>query len=656
MRKNEEICNCKMRKFVQKGLSVWIVAILNTLLIALSGGVAWASSSATGEELLEEYWNRFFLEETKTLVRIPTYREEGRQVDHHLQMTQDLLQYWAKTFNDDELTQLKLRFFEWDSGEEKEEGKQPKPPQYKVFGFRIGDGARKVSLLAHLDVVPPGSDAWRPFQPRKRVRDYQPSDDNELGTLEWLWGNQEFLVGRGTIDDKGPAISTFIVLRTLAKQFDKNSEALKDVTLELLFDTSEETDMSTPHYLEYLEDTGNADKKPDLGIVFDAMWCIRAEKGGERPTFSLIRDTTDSELPWIDDLHSGNDGNNPVNQIPDTATAIIQVRDRMTLEGFCKKVTMAYERQAPCRWPNSGTCPSWVKMSEYPYRPAEMKCQVVEGGKAELTTEVEGTQHGSGPHDNRDYGANPLVSLTNFLAYLVYENHDENGNRGIRLADNSIANMTHFIRWGWGTQVFGEKHRDLLERHDEVFEKGNGTTYAITHFQTTETNRVQLGIDVRYAIHHHIKDGEEWDGRSGFLPGEISRFGKQGEVCTDDDCLFEQLVKRFNDEHKGTTQVEVTTETLFPPEIRDPDKSQEFQKINEAFKAITGKDCPRLAIGGGTDAKGHPELWAAGALFDSKMGPPINFHGQNEGAPVEHLKIGTQILYRFLCNEIEDCK
>jgi succinyl-diaminopimelate desuccinylase len=282
-------------------------------------------------------------------------------------------------------------------------------------------------------------------------------------------------------------------------------------------------------------------------------------------------------------------------------------------------------------------------MSEYPYRPAEMKCQVVEGGKVELTTEVEGTQHGSGPHENRDYGANPLVSLTNFLTYLVYENHEENGNRGIRLADNSIAKMTQFIRWGWGTQVFGEKHHDLLKRHDEVFEKGNGTTYAITHFKT-EKDEVQLD---------HVDD---WNGESGFLPGKISRFGQQGNSCTEDDCLFDKLVKRFNDERKGTTQVEVTTATPFPPEIRDPDTSEEFKKINEAFKAITKQDCPKLAIGGGTDAKGHPELWAAGALFDSKMGPPISYHGQNEGAPIEHLKLGTKILYRFLCNEIEDCK
>ncbi|MEK8020798.1 MAG: hypothetical protein VSS75_028345 [Candidatus Parabeggiatoa sp.] len=40
-----------------------------------------------------------------------------------------------------------------------------------------------------------------------------------------------FLVGRGALDDKGPAISTFIVLRTLAKQLDSQPALLDDYTL-----------------------------------------------------------------------------------------------------------------------------------------------------------------------------------------------------------------------------------------------------------------------------------------------------------------------------------------------------------------------------------------------------------------------------------------
>lgn len=627
-----------MQKFIQNRRSVWIIAILNALLIALSGGIAWASCS-TGEELLEEYWNRFFLTETIALVQIPSY--DGEENNHiHLQQAQTLLREWVNRFNEEELKNLKLRHFEWSSVESEEGVPQKTPPPYKVFGFRLGNGPNKVSLLTHVDVVPPGDSNWQPFEPEEKILNYQPSElSKNLKTSESVvpWGDLSFLVGRGTIDDKGPAVSTLIALRTLAKQFDDNPEALKDVTLELLFDTSEETGMSTPHYLEYLKNTGNADKKPDMGIVFDAMWCVRAEKGGEGPTFSLARtdDPTDSELLMLSTLYSGDNGNNAVNQIPDTATAIIN-KTPNTPSGFCGQLENIYKLQKK-------ECPIWVNRKECPYRPAELEC-VETDSEVTLTTKVMGSQHGSSPHENRDSGANPLVSLANFLAFLAT-------NKKRLLADNSIARMTQFIRWGWGTQVFGEKHPELLERHDDVFVEGNGTTYAITNFKT-EDDKVQFSIDIRYAIQHHA---DAWDGNSGFLPGKISRFGKQGDTCAEDDCLFDKLVEEFNSTYGGTP-VEVNTKTSFVPDIRDTeDPALPYHKINTAFKQITKTDCPKLAIGGGTDAKGHTELWAAGALFDTQMGPPINYHGINEGAPVEHLKLGAKILYRFMCNEIEAC-
>ena len=631
-----------MKLTLVRRLLVWAITILNMSLIASRVTLA---SPTTGEELLEKYWNEFFLEETKTLVQIPTYRQEGHQVNPYLQQVQELLQGWANTFNNKELTNHQLRYFEWDSGSEKEEGLQKNSPEYQVFGFRIGNGSQKVSLLTHIDVVPPGdASGWKdspPFEPKEMQRSYPVPEGGDPEFSGVNWGEIPFLVGRGTIDDKGPAITTFVVLRTLAKQFDSNPEALKEVTLELLFDTSEETDMSTPHYLN---DPNT--HKPNLGIVFDGMWCVRAEKGIERPTFSLTRESSETaslELPWIDTLYSGENGNNPVNQIPDTATAIIKANDSEALNGFCEKVNSAYAEPESCD--RNTNCPSWVAPEECPYCQAHLECKA-ENDHIMLTTQVEGVQHGSGPNENRDNGANPLVSLTNFLAYLV-----ENELNGIRLNDNDIAQMTQFIRWGWGTLVFGEKHPEWLKRQDDVFKEGNGTTYGITHFKTAP-QQLQLGIDIRYAINHHI-DGE-WNGQPGFLPGKISKFGQQGDSCRDDkkDCFFNQLVEQFNQEQG--TQVTVETETLFPPEVRNPDTSVEFNKINTAFKTVTGQDCPRVAVGGGTDAKGHPELWAAGALFDTKMGPPINFHGQNEGAPLGHLKTGAKILYQVMLNEIQN--
>lgn len=59
------------------------------------------------------------------------------------------------------------------------------------------------------------------------------------------------------------------------------------------------------------------------------------------------------------------------------------------------------------------------------------------------------------------------------------------------------------------------------------------------------------------------------------------------------------------------------------------------------------------AIGGGTDAKGHPELIAAGALFEANMGHPVNFHGISEAAPWQDLKDSGRILYQLIKNDIE---
>lgn len=562
-------------KFVQK----WRlpIAILNTLLIILISRAAWASST-TAEQQLEEYWNHFFLEKTAALVQLPSYREGNpsgkneHQTSYYLQQTQTLLRDWVNSFNEELTEPNRLRHFEWNSEDEwEEDAGQKTPPPYKVFGFRLGNGPNKVSLLAHLDVVPPGNSNWQPFDLRVETRSYPKPTDTPESVIPW--GDLSFIVGRGTIDDKGPAVGTLIALMTLAKQFDSNPNALKDVTLELLFDTSEETDMSTLKYLEYLEKTGQANQKPNLGIVFDGMWCIRAEKGIERPTFSLKRDLTKINLGlWIDSLYSGKNGDNPTNQIPDTATAIIKADDANKLP-TCKKITSCYE----------GAC-SWVPKDERPYARAPLKCDEKDN-QVTLTTEVIGVQHGSGPNENRDNGANPLVSLTNFLAYLVYELPSNTNNLGLKLADNDIAKMARFIRWGWGTLVFGEKHPDLLERHDSVFVNGNGTTYAITKFQPT-TNNIELGIDIRYAINHHING--KWDGTQGFLPGKTSKFGRQDNTCrngkniVDNDCIFEVLVSKFN--KVAGTQVQVKkTATAAPPDIRDPDKSAEFQKINTAF-------------------------------------------------------------------------
>ena len=349
---------------------------------------------------------------------------------------------------------------------------------------------------------------------------------------------------------------------------------------------------------------------PDFGIVFDAMWCVRAEKGIERPAFRITRGNERHGGIWIDSLDTAP---GPANQIAGTATAIIKASDRDVLERFYRTVSKRYQD---------------FGFDDQEYRRARFDTPVMMDGAVKLVTHVEGAQHGSAPQENREFGSNPLVSLANFLAYLVGTGE---------LAGNAVGTMVEFIRWGWGTKVFGEYHPKLLEAHDRVFVQGNGTTYAVTKL-VTERHQVRLEIDVRYAIDHHE---QPWDGKTeGLLAGE-SRFKH----------VFAELTRDFNSRNVGHA-VEYETATAFAHDIRLPTNPQ-FTRVNRAYRAVTGDDCSFIGIGGGTDAKGHPELIAVGPLFSPKIGPPINFHGRDEGAPLEHLKTSALIMYKVMINEIE---
>ena len=435
--------------------------------------------------------------------------------------------------------------------------------------------------------MPPGSADWRPFEPRIETRDYRGA-------------SQPFLVGRGAVDDKGPAVLGFIVMRALAKRYD-GTNALDGLTIEQIFDTSEETDFSTTYYFQEFG-------VPDFGIVFDAVWTVRAEKGIERPTFTLPLAAAPSDGIFIEAFDSA-DG--AVNQIPDTATARIAGVDEAALGRLAAGVADLYQQYG---------------FDDPQYRRAPLT--VSRDGKAVvLTTKVIGAQHGSVPDQNRSEGASPVISLANFLAHLV---DDET------LAPNGVGRMMQFMAWGWGTTVFGEKHPDLLERHDQVFEQGNGTTYALTRVRTKPQD-VTLQLDIRYALGHH---GVAWDGKTeGQLPGR--------SIFPD---VFGQLVSRFQQDRPGAA-VAVTTVNADAPDVRDP-QSPLFQRIDAAYQQAVGAPMPLAAIGGGSDAKGQVNLVAAGALFSLGFGPPINFHGLNEGAPIEDLKLSARILYQIMLGEI----
>jgi len=544
--------------------------------------VGCGGSDGDDHSFLDRMLAQQFVPEASHLVTLQTYRTEDPQSEQrvvdNLAIARDYLIALAEDFNKGQRT-LKLEPFEW---------RRAGPTQTQwVFGLRLGSGPKKVAILTHLDTVPPGNADWRPFEPRTETRDYR-------------GGSQPFLVGRGAVDDKGPAVLGLIVMRALAKHYD-GSNALDGLTVDLIFDTSEETDFSTAYYFEQFG-------VPDFGIVFDAIWTVRAEKGIERPTFTVPLGAAPSDAIFIEAFDSG-DG--AVNQIPDAVTARINGDDEAALDRLAANVADLYQQYG---------------FDDPQYRRAPL--EVSRDAKAVvLTTKVIGAQHGSVPDENRAQGASPVISLANFLAHLADDG---------TLAQNGVARMLQFMAWGWGTTVFGENHPDLLERHDQVFEQGNGTTYALTRVRTNPQD-VTLKIDIRYALGHH---GVAWDGKSeGQLPGT--------SIFPD---VFGQLVSRFQQDRPGEA-VTVATVNAASPDVRDP-QSARFRRIDAAYQRVIGAPMPLAAIGGGTDAKGHINLVAAGSLFSLGFGPPINFHGLNEGAPIEDLQRSARILYQIMVDEI----
>lgn len=564
------------------GLTIRVLPTLVMVLVFLAGSSVQAENPP-GQSGTQPAW----VDQIKEIVSIETWRESGGANEAQVRGNIETIKQTFKGWIDDFVKTSGLRnhrptFFEWKSPDKK----------YWVFGWRAGKGERKITFLTHLDTVAPGEGDWGAFEPREEERIYRGSATT-------------FLVGRGTIDDKGPAVVTLNVLLGVLKKLDGNAGALDEVTFELLFDTSEETDLSTPHYY-----AANRAALPSLGIVFDASWCIRAEKGIERPVFSVPMTDTPKQGIWIGDFRTAS---GPTNQIPGSATARITGVAQDSLDEFAANVEQWYRG---------------FQFDDPSYQSASLLL-TRDGDDMLLATSVAGAQHGSAPEENREKGANPLVSLANFLAHLA--------DRGV-LEENHFTRISRFIRWGWGTMVFGEKHPDLLYRYDTVFKEGNGTTYALTQLVPDDGKRhVTLAVDIRYAIGHHANG---WDGSEGMIPG--------GSLF---ESALTQLVERYG-RTAGGIQVTVETATLAAPDIRNP-RNPFLTAVNNAYREVIGVSCPMRAIGGGTDAKGNPELVAAGALFTNSLGPPINFHGVNEGAPIIDLENSAKVLQRILENELD---
>ncbi len=153
----------------------------------------------------------------------------------------------------------------------------------------MGEGEEILALLCHLDVVPEGSD-WTYPPYAAEIHD-------------------DKIYGRGTIDDKGPAVAALYAMKIVSDLGIKLNKRVR-----LILGTNEESGMaSLSHYFK-------KEKMPELSFSPDATFpAIHAEKGILDLKFSADLSGDKSRGLQLEKLKGGN----ATNMVPDYAEAVL---------------------------------------------------------------------------------------------------------------------------------------------------------------------------------------------------------------------------------------------------------------------------------------------------------------------------------------------
>ena len=166
----------------------------------------------------------------------------------------------------------------------------------------FGQGEEYVAVLAHLDVVPEG-EGWT-----------YPPYGGEI--------HDGKIYGRGSLDDKGPAVSALYALKAL-----KDSNLPISKRVRIVFGTEEETGSADiEHYLE-------REAPPVWGFTPDGEFpAIYAEKGSL--TFDIAKDL--EPVPSMVEIKSIQSGT-ASNIVPDKATAEIVTSNPASIVSECQR-------------------------------------------------------------------------------------------------------------------------------------------------------------------------------------------------------------------------------------------------------------------------------------------------------------------------------
>ncbi len=168
----------------------------------------------------------------------------------------------------------------------------------------FGEGKDLIGIVGHLDVVSANEDDWEypPFVP----------------TIE-----NNFIYGRGAIDDKGPVISSLYAMKAVYDYCNENNITINK-RVRLIVGLNEEKDWKCINYYKTHEELPSISFSPDADFP-----CIYAEKG---VLSLLLSDKLMQNLPiQIEDI---NCDNNAINVVPKFCSITLKLNKNMQMDFF----------------------------------------------------------------------------------------------------------------------------------------------------------------------------------------------------------------------------------------------------------------------------------------------------------------------------------
>jgi len=330
-----------------------------------------------------------------------------------------------------------------------------------------GDGEETLGILVHLDIVPEG-DGWT----------YPPYGGEIHGGR---------IYGRGTIDNKGPAIAALYALKAV---MDSGVPFKRKVRI--IFGTNEETNWGCMEY--YLQ----KEPSPELAFVPDADYpLINGEKGVTNITFKVIfPDSEDSPVK----LNKVIGGTRP-NMVPDYCEAYLQGENlqevKSTLARFKKETGYSLDEEA--------------------------------NDKTILIKSYGTSAHGSLP----EKGQNAISQLMSFLSEL-------------ELGKSAGGKLVSFYN-----QYIGMKYNGELMGIDLCDKLSGKLTFnlGMINFQDQEGDLVaNTRVPISYSVEEVVKKIEEVLKRTAIevIPGK----SMNSYYIPEDDFLVQKLLKVYQEQTK----------------------------------------------------------------------------------------------------------